>query len=365
MIQEGSVTLPLTKQPISRKQTVFYNQKMKHNRDISVAILSSFKGFANRSVHIALPLEASGVRGIRILKESAPIAKKEFILSMNDHNPKAIEFMQKLVTQNGVNATITQLDSDAFFLQAKGFDYIDIDPFGTPNPFLDMAIKRLSRNAILAVTATDTATLCGAYPQVCVREYWANSIHCSWMHEIGLRILIAKIQKIGAQYDRALTPILSYNKDHYMRVYFSCKKSKEASTAVIQTHKPGWMDEKTQEWSLQPHAGWTQFGPIFCGPLYDFSSIDKEKFVESLKQSDAYDAWAQTLLDELDVDSKVIGYYNIPWLCKVSKNKKQPSIPTFVQQLSKKYPTARTIQQKQCIKSTIPFQDLIKILKEM
>ncbi|MCU0373510.1 MAG: ATP-binding protein, partial [Ignavibacteria bacterium] len=42
-----------------------------------------------------------------------------------------------------------------------GFDYIDIDPFGSPCPFLDAAIKRLSRGGILAVTATDTSALAG------------------------------------------------------------------------------------------------------------------------------------------------------------------------------------------------------------
>ena len=42
-------------------------------------------------------------------------------------------------------------------LHSKGFDYIDLDPFGSPNIFLDSAVKRLGRNGILAVTATDTA----------------------------------------------------------------------------------------------------------------------------------------------------------------------------------------------------------------
>ena len=38
------------------------------------------------------------------------------------------------------------------------FDYIDIDPFGSPNPFLAAAIGRITRNGIVAVTATDTAS---------------------------------------------------------------------------------------------------------------------------------------------------------------------------------------------------------------
>ena len=44
------------------------------------------------------------------------------------------------------------------------------------------------------------------------------------MHEIGLRILIRRVQLAGSVYDKALIPILSYSKEHYMRVFFKCEK---------------------------------------------------------------------------------------------------------------------------------------------
>ena len=77
-------------------------------------------------------------------------------------------------------------------MNSTGFDYIDVDPFGSPNPFLDAAIKRIARDGILAVTATDTAPLCGTYTNACRRKYWAVPLRNELMHEIGIRIRNAK-----------------------------------------------------------------------------------------------------------------------------------------------------------------------------
>jgi len=122
---------------------------------------------------------------------------------------------------------IKNQDANLFLLNSTGFDYIDIDPFGTPNPFLDSAVKRISRDGILAVTSTDTAALTGTYPKATLRKYWAYSKKDEMMHETGLRILIRKIQLIAAQYDKALVPIFSYFKDHYYRIFFNSVKGKK------------------------------------------------------------------------------------------------------------------------------------------
>ena len=97
-------------------------------------------------------------------------------------------------------------DANMFILESSGFDYIDIDPFGSPNFLLDSSVKRISRGGILAVTATDTSALAGSYPDACRRKYWAEPLRSEMMHEAGLRILIRKGQLIGAQFEKALTP---------------------------------------------------------------------------------------------------------------------------------------------------------------
>ena len=70
------------------------------------------------------------------------------------------------------------------------FHYIDIDPFGSPVYFVDSAMRSVYNNGIIACTATDTATLCGVYPNVCRRRYGVKPFHSNVMHETGLRILL-------------------------------------------------------------------------------------------------------------------------------------------------------------------------------
>jgi tRNA (guanine26-N2/guanine27-N2)-dimethyltransferase len=121
-------------------------------------------------------------------------------------------------------------------LTSRGFDYIDIDPWGTPNPYLDSACRRISRGGILAVTATDTSALCGTYPNACRRKYWALPKRDSNMHETGLRILIRKIQLVGAQYEKGLIPVYSYSREHYMRVFLRIEKGKSMVDRIIGFH---------------------------------------------------------------------------------------------------------------------------------
>ena len=57
------------------------------------------------------------------------------------------------------------------------------------------------------------------------------------MHEYGLRILARRVQLQGAQYGKALTPIFSYSKDHYMRVIFKCEFGKQKADLILKQHK--------------------------------------------------------------------------------------------------------------------------------
>jgi tRNA (guanine26-N2/guanine27-N2)-dimethyltransferase len=235
LIKEGKAIIKISgKEKISKKLPVFYNPIMKFNRDISVLLLNSIN---KNNLQIALPLAGTGIRGIRFLKE----LKKGKIKTVffNDNNKKAIKIIKENLRLNKIKNKIKIHNKDAnlFLLESSGFDYIDVDPFGTPNPYLDAAVKRLSRDSILAVTATDTSALCGTYPKACLRKYWAIPSRTEIMHAVGLRILIRKIQLIGMQYEKALTPMFSYSKDHYMRVILKCEKNKSKTNEILKQHK--------------------------------------------------------------------------------------------------------------------------------
>ena len=181
-IKEGLAIIRIKKaEKISKEMEVFYNPIMKLNRDIAILLLQQFP-----PMHLCDPLAASGVRSIRFSKEL-----KHKSIAINDMNKKAVKSIKNNLKFNKLNNNkklkIYNEDTNLLLLNSKGFDYIDIDPFGTSNYYLDAAIKRLSRNGILAVTNTDTAALTGTYPKSCIRKYWAVPKLDYLMHERGFR----------------------------------------------------------------------------------------------------------------------------------------------------------------------------------
>lgn len=345
--KEGEAVIQVPKEEkISKELPVFYNPVMKFNRDMSILLINSID---LDDMQIADPLAGSGVRGARFcleLKEG-----KIRTLFMNDMSKDAIDLIKKNLSSNHVDSEdveISNMDANDFILQSKGFDYIDIDPFGTPNPFLDAAIKRLSRCGILAVTATDTSALAGTFPKACRRKYWAEPSRTVIMHEVGLRILIRKVQLVAAQYDRALTPIFSYSKDHYMRVFFKSKKGKQRVDGIIEKHRTvDYLKEKN-------------IGPLWTGQLHDQDVI--EEMIRNC--SDKKDKeFLEIALGESKIDSLFFwDVHDVMKKFKVKCNRKKHDIIKDLRDLGKQaYQTHFT---PTAIKTDASIEEFINILKK-
>lgn len=326
--------LPNEKIDVSKKLNVFYNPLMKHNRDISLLIL---KNSLEENSKIALPLAGSGVRGIRILNE----LNKKFDIYFNDLNPSAVRNIKENLKLNNLECdNVFNQDATTFLLQNKYFDYIDVDPFGSPNYFLDAAIKSLNFKGIIAVTATDTAALCGTYPKAGLRKYWATTKKSPIMHETGLRILIRKIQLIGAQYEKALIPVLSYSKDHYMRVFLKCFNGKKKIDEILKKHKI--IDG---------------VGPMWIGELGDIEVINK-------LNSNLNDNLLNTLSEEYKINK--IGFYDIHTICKHEKIKCCIKFDDLISLLKQNgFSASRTHFNQYGIKSDCDLKDIVYILRKL
>ena len=180
MLSEANIKLPFEKpNKITKKLPIFYNPVMKFNRDITVLVLNAFikyrkdKFNLNNAISIALPLAGSGIRAFRILNEIPIKAIKEInINDIRDNFKKIIEEIISLNKDLFNDKSISKLkifnkDANIFLREGDGFDYIDIDPFGSPNNFLDSAISKIKNKGLLTITATDTAALVGTYPNTC------------------------------------------------------------------------------------------------------------------------------------------------------------------------------------------------------
>ncbi|MBW2972421.1 tRNA (guanine(26)-N(2))-dimethyltransferase [Candidatus Woesearchaeota archaeon] len=336
---------------ISAKLPVFYNPVMKLNRDISVLLLKAIET-PESGLQVCDLLAGSGVRSIRFLAE---LEKKIKSITINDYSEQAAEIIRKNLEMNkdktgkanpDAEINITNSEASTLLLQSTGFDYIDIDPFGTPNPFLDAAIRRLAREGILAVTATDTSALAGTFPKVCMRKYWAVPDRGPMKHELGLRILIRKCQLVASQYEKALIPIYSYSKEHYMRVFFRCKKGKAEVDKVVKQH--GMFNEA---------------GPLWLGSLWDAKLAEKMYLLVEELGYETEGKFLRTIKDESKID--VVGFHDIHALCKKNSIEVPAFAPVFEGIITEGYSLSRTHFSDFGVRSTICEEDLLEIVQSV
>jgi tRNA (guanine26-N2/guanine27-N2)-dimethyltransferase len=203
------------KGPGSKEGLPFYNPSMELNRDISIVLCQWLINKNNRKVELLDGLASSGIRGIRFSNE----LDGDFHVTINDWESYAYDLIKKNVEKlNKKNISVSDVNLNTLLSQKK-FDYIDIDPFGSPVFFIDSAVRSIKNYGIIGCTATDTAALCGTYPKVCFRRYGAVPFNSVVMKEIALRILLGLICRTAGIYDKGIKPIISYSTDHYFRVY--------------------------------------------------------------------------------------------------------------------------------------------------
>src|SRR4030042_730482 len=159
--KEGAASISLSKQ-------IFYNPEREFCRDFSSLAVGSI----DAKLNLLDAMCASGIRGIRYAKENENIASTTFLDSNTDacalakKNAKANKLKKAKVVEDEVNHFL-------FCCREPNFDLIELDPFGTPAPFLHAACYALRKkpSAYLSITATDTAVLCGAHAQACLKNY--------------------------------------------------------------------------------------------------------------------------------------------------------------------------------------------------
>jgi tRNA (guanine26-N2/guanine27-N2)-dimethyltransferase len=114
---------------------------------------------------------------------------------------------------------------------AARFDFIDIDPYGSPVKFLTAAAGRVARGGYIALTATDLGALCGAFPHACLRRYGAAPLHNEWMKETAARILLGAAARKAAAIDRTIEPVLTIATLHFIRAIYRVDKDRRAGKA--------------------------------------------------------------------------------------------------------------------------------------
>jgi tRNA (guanine26-N2/guanine27-N2)-dimethyltransferase len=192
-------------------------------------------------------------------------------VTINDRDTLAVDVIQKNAAYAGVPAEITQCDVN-LLLSSRRFDAVDLDPFGTPAPFVDAAAR--SARKYLFVTATDTAPLCGAHGRAGARRYFAHPVNNEYHRETGLRTLLGFIVREVVKYDRGLEPLLSFTREHAIRLHLKihpgvrhADETLDRMGFILQCNRCFY---RLEEPGLVPSGGQCTCGGKFIpiGPLY-------------------------------------------------------------------------------------------------
>jgi len=211
---------------------VFYNPQMEFCRDLSISVAQVLAGETG-GLRVCDPLAGVGIRGVRYAKEVEGI--REVVI--NDRSRAASELVLQNIDLNApaVPVSVEREDANVLMLKNRGrFNYIDLDPFGSPAKFVDAACASIARRGMIALTATDTGPLCGSHPRACVRRYGAIPLRTEYCHELGIRILVGFCQRVAGKHELALEPVLVHSTRHYFRVYLRAKRSASATDAVLE-----------------------------------------------------------------------------------------------------------------------------------
>ncbi|MHA1495274.1 MAG: hypothetical protein ACTSUZ_12825 [Candidatus Thorarchaeota archaeon] len=314
------------KKQISANLPVFYNPRMRLNRDISVLLLSGYLE-DNKIESMCEPLTGSGVRTLRYLNE----CPGDFSAMMFDANPAAVEMATKNIKHLGFEKRASVVRGDAKLLlmtksREKRFDYVDVDPFGTPAPYLNASIQSISPSGgLLALTATDMPVLCGAYPKVAMRRYGGFSIRAPFVHELAVRLLEAIAFRIAGLNDCSMTPVAVLSTDHYVRTWVKIKadrkkSNRQADNLGVIRYCQGCM--RTQTVPLKARHEELHFehgienckgpvreaGPLWIGSLFDSKILKKTNDLFEKDDASIYHKRVPRILDEMIEESNLMTY---------------------------------------------------------
>ena len=376
-VPEGLMDVP------RRSDPVFYNPKQALNRDLSILMLHAIKDLGlSKLERVAETFSGTGIRALRYALQSPKIDN----LYINDISPRSIELTKQNFDQHqeehNIGIHYYNQDANLFFLKLREenvfLDFIDIDPYGTPAPYLHNALMTLERSGVIAVTATDMPVITGLYPEKAYRLYQIPSFKVhnrSYCHEIGLRMLIAYIQREGLFYKQPLQPLLSYFTDHYVRVFMHYDRSFTIDK-IIQQH--GYVSDCTH-CGKRSYYSWKEsfkgsnilcsncgkgvrpLGPLYLGPLHNDHVVDTlDGYLQERSKQELIDR--RVRLERLVPMFKEDLKSSVPWFYEIGNigKKFKFSIPSpailLDKLLEKGYQASYTHFDGQAIKTNYPLE---------
>ncbi|MCI4321189.1 MAG: hypothetical protein L3K05_02645, partial [Thermoplasmata archaeon] len=238
------------------------NGAMALDRDLHVAVATAWASGRGAPASGWEMLAATGVRGLRVLVESGALAR---LLSTDSGGPASAVLTANTARFAECGASSRRWDARRPPPEGP-FGHVDLDPFGSPLPFLDAAFDSLAPGGLLSVTATDMIVLAGVDAEATRRRYGATPVRGRLGPEGGLRILLRTLSDRSAARGRRIHPLLAYLRDHYVRAYVVVR-SGDGPIPVGEI--------EGDRWNGPPLGTRAPVGPMWLGPLFDRAFLER------------------------------------------------------------------------------------------
>ncbi|OQX22708.1 MAG: hypothetical protein BWK75_00110 [Candidatus Altiarchaeales archaeon A3] len=315
-IKEGDIEISIPENEKLSGKIPFFNPVMKFNRDFTIAIFK-VKRFLDG-------LSACGALSIRLKKEAEDIE-----IHSNEISNETLKFLRQNKEDNNADIIIHNRDLNLLLNEDANFDFIDIDPFGSPVYFLSNVLLNARHNAIIGITATDLGTLCGRFGDACIRRYGTFSSKTDFDKEFGLRNLIGYIAREAAKYEVGIEILFSYYFMHYFKVYFRVKRSRSRTDETLKNLNfllycdismsrkyIAFEDIGTENFCEQQQDEWGNkfkiLGPIWSGKFADENVCD-------LLSKEVEEKTEQKILTLVKEEQNIlVPYYDLHKFCKIN-----------------------------------------------
>ena len=232
--------------PGTRSRLPFYNPAMAVNRDLTVLALRALC-----SGRLWDALTGSGALAARVGRECPG-----WTVTATDWNPAAVELARASLAANGAAGEVVHHNARKG-PPAGTFTHVDIDPFGSPAPFLPAAFA-VEGLRTMSVTATDTGALCGVFPEAALRRYGVRLVRTPCLREIGVRSLLGYCARVAADSSLAVRPLFATAAEHFLKVVFAVERGEPPPPRYFSLNELG-----------QPMWAAEGYGPVWGGPLFD------------------------------------------------------------------------------------------------
>ena len=344
---------------------VFYNPQMRFCRSFASLALGAIE---QKGMVVCDAFTASGIRGIRYAKENRNVSKAIFI----DIDRKAINAAKKNAKANKIKFQAIHGNFSRLVFDISA-DFLEIDPFGTPAPYLYDAFRVFNplKHAYLSVTATDVAVLCGGKTKASMKNYHSVPLNNEFTHETGLRIMIKKVAETAAEFNLGIEPLVSISKQHYLKTIV--KVTRSADLADKSLHSLGYVNfckfcgfRSSSQFPISTCPSCkkqTAFaGPLWLGELHDGKMLKRMSALNVKRNYSDVNELEKVMSRMLGEISMPPFYYDVHQLCRLFGRAEVPKMEDILLSLSKKrFRAFRTHFSETGIKTDAP----MKIIKSV